>query len=109
MPLPVGGTVVIRMKFAEFTGKFVFHCHILNHEDHGMMAIVEVVEPKKKKRRPECPRPPGAAARGRVRRRPRRAVAAALGPRPAVPAARRAGRPHGHSLTVSTSVPDSSR
>ena len=49
MPLPVGGTVVIRMKFVEFTGKFVFHCHILNHEDHGMMAIVEVVEPKKKK------------------------------------------------------------
>ena len=49
VPLPVGGTVVIRMKFVEFTGKFVFHCHILNHEDHGMMAIVEVVEPKKKK------------------------------------------------------------
>ena len=41
---------MIRMKFVEFTGKFVFHCHILNHEDHGMMSIVEVVvEPKKKK------------------------------------------------------------
>jgi hypothetical protein len=25
-------------------GKFVFHCHILNHEDNGMMATVEVVQ-----------------------------------------------------------------
>jgi FtsP/CotA-like multicopper oxidase with cupredoxin domain len=24
-------------------GRFVFHCHILEHEDHGMMAAVEVV------------------------------------------------------------------
>ena len=37
--------VVIRTRFADFTGKFVFHCHILNHEDAGMMAVVEVVVP----------------------------------------------------------------
>jgi suppressor of ftsI len=43
VPLPVGGRVRIRMRFANFTGKFVFHCHILNHEDHGMMALVDVV------------------------------------------------------------------
>ena len=36
--------VVIRMRFTDFTGKFVFHCHILNHEDLGMMAVVEVVD-----------------------------------------------------------------
>jgi FtsP/CotA-like multicopper oxidase with cupredoxin domain len=30
-------TVVIRMKFKEFRGKAVFHCHILPHEDTGMM------------------------------------------------------------------------
>ena len=35
--------VVIRTRFTDFTGKFVFHCHILNHEDLGMMAVVEVV------------------------------------------------------------------
>lgn len=29
--------VVIRMKFVEFTGKSVYHCHILPHEDTGMM------------------------------------------------------------------------
>lgn len=25
-------------------GKFVYHCHILEHEDGGMMASIEVVE-----------------------------------------------------------------
>jgi FtsP/CotA-like multicopper oxidase with cupredoxin domain len=37
-------TTVMRSQFAEFTGKFVYHCHILSHEDFGMMANVEVVE-----------------------------------------------------------------
>jgi hypothetical protein len=26
------------------TGKFVHHCHILAHEDFGMMSVIEVVE-----------------------------------------------------------------
>ncbi|MFF5259650.1 multicopper oxidase family protein [Actinomadura viridis] len=41
--LPAGGEVVIRMRFLDFTGKYPFHCHILNHEDRGMMANIEVV------------------------------------------------------------------
>ncbi|RLT12601.1 MAG: multicopper oxidase family protein [Planctomycetota bacterium] len=41
--LPYGGYVVIRQKFTQFKGKFVFHCHILGHEDNGMMQVVEVV------------------------------------------------------------------
>ncbi|WP_220449472.1 multicopper oxidase family protein [Nonomuraea longispora] len=41
--LPVRGEVVIRMRFRNFTGKYPYHCHILNHEDNGMMANVEVV------------------------------------------------------------------
>ncbi|MBF8185101.1 multicopper oxidase family protein [Nonomuraea sp. K274] len=40
--LPVRGEVVIRMRFRDFTGKYPFHCHILNHEDRGMMANIEV-------------------------------------------------------------------
>jgi suppressor of ftsI len=40
---PKGGEVVIRMRFRDFLGKYPFHCHILNHEDHGMMANIEVV------------------------------------------------------------------
>jgi hypothetical protein len=36
----------MRTHFTDFTGKFVFHCHVLHHEDHGMMSVVEVVDPK---------------------------------------------------------------
>ena len=32
-----GRDVVIRMKYRQWTGKSVFHCHILPHEDTGMM------------------------------------------------------------------------
>jgi FtsP/CotA-like multicopper oxidase with cupredoxin domain len=41
--LPPDSETVIRMRFADFDGKFVYHCHILSHEDFGMMATVEVV------------------------------------------------------------------
>jgi FtsP/CotA-like multicopper oxidase with cupredoxin domain len=40
--LPVGGSVVMRMRFRDYTGQYVFHCHILAHEDNGMMAVVNV-------------------------------------------------------------------
>ena len=29
--------VIIRMRFRQWTGKSVYHCHILPHEDTGMM------------------------------------------------------------------------
>lgn len=32
-----GETVRIRMQFRDYTGKTVYHCHILDHEDLGMM------------------------------------------------------------------------
>lgn len=44
-----GKTVVIpgyfkmRSRFVDFTGQWVIHCHILAHEDRGMMNVVEVV------------------------------------------------------------------
>ena len=28
--------------FADFAGRTVYHCHILDHEDRGMMGIIEV-------------------------------------------------------------------
>jgi suppressor of ftsI len=40
--LPRHGYVVMRVHFTEFTGITVFHCHILAHEDAGMMANIEV-------------------------------------------------------------------
>ncbi len=42
--LPAFGTLTIRHRFLDYTGKFVWHCHILFHEDHGMMQLLEVVK-----------------------------------------------------------------
>jgi FtsP/CotA-like multicopper oxidase with cupredoxin domain len=37
------GRVTIRQTFVDFTGTYVLHCHILAHEDRGMMQLVRVV------------------------------------------------------------------
>ncbi|GMV43818.1 MAG: hypothetical protein AMXMBFR64_55340 [Myxococcales bacterium] len=34
-------------EYRAFTGAYVFHCHKLNHEDHGMMELVKVCDPAK--------------------------------------------------------------
>jgi len=36
------GYFKMRSRFADFTGQYVLHCHILAHEDRGMMQLVEV-------------------------------------------------------------------
>jgi hypothetical protein len=41
--LPPRATIVVRMHPIDFTGKFVFHCHVTFHEDHGMMSAVQIV------------------------------------------------------------------
>jgi suppressor of ftsI len=41
--MPPHSTIVIRMHPIDFTGKFVFHCHVTFHEDHGMMMAVQIV------------------------------------------------------------------
>ncbi|QWZ09360.1 multicopper oxidase family protein [Nocardioides panacis] len=40
--LPSRGVVRIRMHFTRFVGATVFHCHILAHEDGGMMGIIDI-------------------------------------------------------------------
>lgn len=42
----VPGYIKFRTHFADFAGKFVNHCHILAHEDRGMMQLIEVVDNK---------------------------------------------------------------
>lgn len=37
------GRVVFRTRFADYVGRWIHHCHILLHEDHGMMQEVETV------------------------------------------------------------------
>jgi suppressor of ftsI len=44
VPVPPQGEVVIRTRFLDFAGKTVYHCHILAHEDAGMMGVVEMVD-----------------------------------------------------------------
>jgi FtsP/CotA-like multicopper oxidase with cupredoxin domain len=39
----VPGSVTFRTRFLDFKGMYVFHCHILVHEDLGMMQIVNVI------------------------------------------------------------------
>jgi len=35
-------TITARTKYRRYIGDFVLHCHILDHEDLGMMATVNV-------------------------------------------------------------------
>jgi FtsP/CotA-like multicopper oxidase with cupredoxin domain len=41
-PLVVGGYFKMRSRFVDYPGLFVIHCHILAHEDRGMMTVVDV-------------------------------------------------------------------
>jgi FtsP/CotA-like multicopper oxidase with cupredoxin domain len=38
-----GDTIRIAGHFSDFVGKYVIHCHMLDHEDHGLMTQFEVV------------------------------------------------------------------
>jgi FtsP/CotA-like multicopper oxidase with cupredoxin domain len=44
LPVPPKGSITFRMRFTDFIGKYVWHCHALDHEDLGMMQLVEVVK-----------------------------------------------------------------
>ncbi|HSJ19441.1 MAG TPA: multicopper oxidase family protein [Nocardioidaceae bacterium] len=39
--VPARGSVRMRVAFDGFDGRTVYHCHILDHEDRGMMGVVE--------------------------------------------------------------------
>jgi FtsP/CotA-like multicopper oxidase with cupredoxin domain len=39
----IPGYFKMRSRFVDFTGQYVQHCHILAHEDRGMMQLLEVV------------------------------------------------------------------
>jgi suppressor of ftsI len=48
VPLPpqrngVDGRVELDMPFQDYSGRYVMHCHILDHEDGGMMAQIKVL------------------------------------------------------------------
>ena len=39
-----GERILLAGHFSDYTGKFVVHCHMLDHEDHGLMSQFEVVQ-----------------------------------------------------------------
>ncbi len=43
-----GSSITMLMPFDEMqiAGRFVYHCHLLEHEDSGMMAVIEVYDPE---------------------------------------------------------------
>ena len=40
--VPMGRSLRMRIPFRDFPGRTVYHCHILDHEDLGMMAVIEM-------------------------------------------------------------------
>jgi FtsP/CotA-like multicopper oxidase with cupredoxin domain len=40
--VPKHETVRLIVRFENFAGLWMFHCHILDHEDQGMMGVLEV-------------------------------------------------------------------
>jgi suppressor of ftsI len=42
-PVPPLGEITIRTRFRDFPGRWVYHCHILLHEDLGMMGTVKAL------------------------------------------------------------------
>ncbi len=40
--IPKHSSARIIVRYDDFPGKWMFHCHILDHEDHGMMGVLEV-------------------------------------------------------------------
>jgi hypothetical protein len=45
--VPARGDVKLRMPFTDpiILGRFMFHCHVLKHEDGGMMANIQIYDP----------------------------------------------------------------
>jgi FtsP/CotA-like multicopper oxidase with cupredoxin domain/plastocyanin len=41
-PIRITGYFKLRSRFVDYPGYYVIHCHILAHEDRGMMTVVEV-------------------------------------------------------------------
>ena len=40
--VPARSRSIVRVAFEDFGGKVVYHCHILDHEDNGMMGVIAV-------------------------------------------------------------------
>lgn len=62
--LAPGDEVAVDIKFSDHVGTFVFHCHVLEHEDRAMMSQFETVAPATPPVAPPPPPPPAPAGPG---------------------------------------------
>ena len=61
--IPGDGKVTMRTRYTDFIGTFVQHCHILDHEDQGMMQLIDIFDPKDPPNAlGSSPLPPGSIA-----------------------------------------------
>jgi spore coat protein A, manganese oxidase len=44
--LDPGESIEVKLKFTDHTGKYMLHCHMIEHEDDGMMTQFEVIAPR---------------------------------------------------------------
>jgi FtsP/CotA-like multicopper oxidase with cupredoxin domain len=40
--VPKHSSVRFVVRYDSYAGKWMFHCHILDHEDHGMMGVLQI-------------------------------------------------------------------
>jgi len=82
--LAPGDEVVIDVKFSDYVGKFILHCHVLEHEDKSMMTQFETVLPPRSDPGPDvtpAPTPPDDHPPPPATERKRPAMTAKLSPR----------------------------
>jgi FtsP/CotA-like multicopper oxidase with cupredoxin domain len=48
LPDKNGSALTLKARYLDYVGTFVLHCHILGHEDMGMMQLVKIVAPQSK-------------------------------------------------------------
>lgn len=60
--IPGDGYVKMRTRYTDFIGTFVQHCHILDHEDQGMMQLIDILEPRPAPAKPTAALPSDAGA-----------------------------------------------
>lgn len=61
-----GETLELKMKFTDHTGNFMLHCHILEHEDDGMMTQFQVVPAATPGSSPPVAAPLNLSTRGNI-------------------------------------------
>lgn len=45
LPSPAHYIAIVRARYQRYIGDFVLHCHILDHEDQGMIQIIRIAIP----------------------------------------------------------------